>query len=867
SRLVRETGPLPAGPACAHVAQAALGLQHAHERGLVHRDIKPANLLLAADGTVKILDMGLARMLEAGGDLTAEGAVMGTPDFIAPEQAEESHGVDIRADIYSLGCTLYFLLAGRVPFPGGTLMQKMRKHATATPDALEGLRPDVPAALCAVVRKMMAKRPEDRYQAPAQAAAALAPFSGIKGPPPRAFPVAASPEAETMPSAAAALADVTPPGLGKPGKPPRWPWLAVAAALVLAAGLLLWPRKEPEALPEKEKPPEPLPELKLPPEQQPYDQVPLLVGVMGEHRASHPDLAVIAADPTGKLVALAGHRHRMIRIARLDTMRREFDLWRTETSHLSGMAFSPDGKTLAGTALGGLLLFSLETPQAVPRIIEMEAYGTPSFSPDGKSVFVWGKEAVERVDLPAGKRSIAGKVQDLPGAQFFGFALSRDGSMLAVLTRTLTPTVDVARLALWSSDGKPLRALETQRDPEGKERRPYGAAFSPDGRTVYAWTDGFLFAWEAATGKALPLARTGFAASPDYPLQSPDGQRFAVVRNSNNRTKGYATFFDLNNIAEPKPLHTFLTALTVKAAWHPDGKRLLIADEMNLRVHDPATKKEPPELGPQSPTLRLLANPASGAPLTLSANSEDVWEDGQARTLPRVWAGFGPAEFSPDGAHFLGRHDAPRKWLDVFATKGWTAQYEVPGYPLAASFIAMKPRVRIAAIDREKAITLWELDQRQATPVGEAARLDTKDLLKAAWFAPEGKHLLATVVEPATGVVPRLEQFGLDGKRIGHIAHKPSAVVFARKGDEAFIGTSAGEVWRCDLSARKPAARRIHGWHSGAEVEALALTADGKHLVSADSAARVMVWKLGAPATEPRGIARSRRGCAARRWS
>src|SRR5262249_54333549 len=130
AKLVKQNGPLPVAVACDYVRQAALGLQHAHEQGLVHRDIKPSNLLLAGKaggGVVKVLDMGLARLEAAPGEgsdgadpLTQEGAVMGTPDYVAPEQATDSRRADIRADLYSLGCTLYFLLTGKVPFPGGT---------------------------------------------------------------------------------------------------------------------------------------------------------------------------------------------------------------------------------------------------------------------------------------------------------------------------------------------------------------------------------------------------------------------------------------------------------------------------------------------------------------------------------------------------------------------------------------------------------------------------------------------------------------------------------------------------------------------------------------------------------------------------
>lgn len=193
--VTKERGPLPVDEACEYIRQAALGLQHAHERGLVHRDIKPQNLLLQiADGRlpidqstignrqsaiIKILDLGLARLseAEAAGEsittLTHEGVVMGTLDYMAPEQAMDSHHADTRADLYSLGCTFYFLLTGRAPFPGGDVMSKLLKHRMDEPAPIQKYRADVPDAVVAIVRKLMAKRPEDRYQTPAQLVQAL----------------------------------------------------------------------------------------------------------------------------------------------------------------------------------------------------------------------------------------------------------------------------------------------------------------------------------------------------------------------------------------------------------------------------------------------------------------------------------------------------------------------------------------------------------------------------------------------------------------------------------------------------------------------------------------------------------------------
>jgi eukaryotic-like serine/threonine-protein kinase len=194
--LVEHNGPLPVALACDFVRQAALGLQHAVEQALVHRDIKPANLMVVAPHStsprtgqrivlpprplVKILDMGVARLYQLrdlGEDslttLTRDGAVLGTPDYIAPEQLEDPHKADIRADLYSLGCTFYYLLSGRVPFPGGTLIQKLDRQRWQTPASVDQLRAEVPPAVASVVRKLMAKHPDDRYRTPGELAAAL----------------------------------------------------------------------------------------------------------------------------------------------------------------------------------------------------------------------------------------------------------------------------------------------------------------------------------------------------------------------------------------------------------------------------------------------------------------------------------------------------------------------------------------------------------------------------------------------------------------------------------------------------------------------------------------------------------------------
>jgi WD40 repeat protein len=205
-KLVEQSGPLPVGQACDYIRQAALGLEHAHEHCLIHRDIKPANLLLTlpkaalndddagltpssrtSGAVVKVIDWGLAdRRLPKGHHTPtaalANSEMVGTADYLAPEQAQDASSTSIQADIYSLGCTLYHLLAGHPPFPGGSLMQKLMKHRTAEPQPIQEIRADLPAGLAAVVQKMMAKQSADRYRTPAMVAAALAPFAVTDSP-------------------------------------------------------------------------------------------------------------------------------------------------------------------------------------------------------------------------------------------------------------------------------------------------------------------------------------------------------------------------------------------------------------------------------------------------------------------------------------------------------------------------------------------------------------------------------------------------------------------------------------------------------------------------------------------------------------
>ena len=168
--IVEADGPLPVAVAVDYIIQTARGLEYAHGEGIVHRDIKPHNLLVTSDGTVKLLDLGLVSLktddkkTESSESLTANNQIIGTVDYMSPEQAEDVHHVDLRADIYSLGCTLYRILTNKPPFSGKNAIQKLMAHRTHPIPSLRAERSDVPELLDRAFRRMVAKRPEDRYQ-------------------------------------------------------------------------------------------------------------------------------------------------------------------------------------------------------------------------------------------------------------------------------------------------------------------------------------------------------------------------------------------------------------------------------------------------------------------------------------------------------------------------------------------------------------------------------------------------------------------------------------------------------------------------------------------------------------------------------
>lgn len=275
-QAVKKHGSMDVGRAADWIRQAATGLDHAHCSGLVHRDVQPASVLVEPDGTVKVLDLGPSKFTHDADTLTEEaqaGNINAAADYISPEQAAGNPAADYRADIYSLGATFYYLLAGRAPYHDGSLVQKLLWHQTRRPPSLRAFRPDVPEDLEALLSHMMAKDPDQRPQRAADVADLLEPFAAEPSPvaesdlPPlcpaiRRLTAAPGEEAVALPPAEAAI----PPTLAhKTPTAGRPSWLLPAAALLgtFLGGLLVWqlwppqPSSPPQPRPPKVAPQQP----------------------------------------------------------------------------------------------------------------------------------------------------------------------------------------------------------------------------------------------------------------------------------------------------------------------------------------------------------------------------------------------------------------------------------------------------------------------------------------------------------------------------------------------------------------------------------------------------------------------------------
>ncbi len=514
-RHVEQQGPLSIEQACDFIRQAALGLQHAHEQALVHRDIKPSNLMItptrrqknegkmkdeqSGDSSfilppssfyIKLLDMGVARVLQLGGGtpneslstLTQGGSVIGTADYVAPEQLEDPHGADIRADLYSLGCTFYYLLTGQVPFPGGSLISKLDKQRWQEPTPIQTLRGDTPPALARVVEKLMEKSPAARYKTPGALAGALAQL--------------AQHDYQDAPAARIEMKEVH-RLIGHLDA--VWSSRFSPNGKLIASGgkdgaLLLWDA---------------------------------LSGQLVRKFSPHPrEIRGVAFTPTGDHIASAcGFTVRLF-----DVRGQEVRRFSGHTATIKCLAFSADGKRLAtGSEDKTVRTWDVSTGREVQRYTRhTQGITAVVFPPHANQLASASRDQTVRLwDLKSG---LEAELLDAQAGNVLDIAVAPDGKRLAsahfdtiVRIWRLEPLTDDA--AAKGQDEKPRVVGECA----GHKQMVSALAFTPDGkRLLTAGQDQSLRLWDLTTGAELASV-TRHSAGINTLSVSPDGTRVVTA--------------------------------------------------------------------------------------------------------------------------------------------------------------------------------------------------------------------------------------------------------------------------------------------------------------------------------------------------
>lgn len=705
ARVVQTRGPLPVTEACLYAAQAALGLQHAFEKGLVHRDVKPHNLILTRQGNrplVKVLDFGLAKATRekdassasTGSDRTEAGMALGTPAYAAPEQTLDAAKADVRADVYSLGCTLYFLLAGRPPFQADSLFALLYAHQSKEAEPVSEHRKEVPAELAAVVAKMMEKDPARRFQTPVEVARALAPFAKKAG------PVAPVPRtigrteaaSDTVASPASALentAVASAPRLAARRGARRW-WVVAAAAALLLIGLVgLWAGG---VFRQKTKEGVLVVEVNEPDFEVYVDGD--RVKVTWENGGK---TAVIRHEPgtrkvevkkdgvtvRGEEVELHDGKRLVVRVRIPPHEPKEkepppapaplpagYDL----TGGFGATYVGPD-RTLVllrraevGQKATAVQVFDLATGLQISWPLEHpRPVAGWSFSPDGKRVVMGCEDGTVQVwEADTGKKLTAVKHDDRVGWVSF----SPDGKRLVTGSRDRTVRV-------WDADtGKPISP------PLVHDSWASRVCFSPDGGRVITGPHGTVAqVWDAVSGKKLtpPLKHADTVSDVKF---SPDGKRVATACKD-----GKARIWDAST-GERIGADLGHGEQVNRVVFSPDGKLVVTAsDDRTARVWDGRTGK------PVSPPLRHSDRVAwanfspDGARVVTASNDKSavIWDAVSGKPLTPPMMHDKPclhACFSPDGKRVVstGADGTRRGWDATTGRQIQTAPVVVATY-------------------------------------------------------------------------------------------------------------------------------------------------------------------------------------------
>ncbi|MBC8352707.1 MAG: protein kinase [Planctomycetes bacterium] len=552
--LIRQLGPLAVADACEIVRQAAKGLQHAHERGLVHRDVKPSNLMLAGSGqrsavsgqeeqreaNVKIVDFGLAKLTEGvneQSELTESRHILGTLDYMAPEQWDASGTVDIRADLYSLGCTLYFLLTGAPPFAAeqfDSRLKKMKAHAEAPPPPIAERRPDVPNGLSEIIERMLSKCPEDRQETPADVVQAIKPF------------VSGSDLLELLRRADLDTGAATESGrrlLTRRVTP--WRILLVMALLVLcvAAGTIF--RIKPRSGNEKQRTVAPLSPVAL-------VKHPLAIAGLRSwsietigHRGPINDLAY---SPDGELLATAG-ADGTIRCWNWRT-RRLVRVMIGQPAEIGALEFSPDGSLLAsGDQSGNVLFWNINSGRIQHEWKTDHRIFSLAWSPHGRFLAVGGGEGLlalldgEHRESPRTFAAVGENVHDVAWRSDSQFA---------------TGNLD-GKIRIWdAASGDVLQTLSAH------QQRVWSLAWSPDATRLASGSDDRMIKiWDVERGEVLETW-DNHGSGVCSVVWSDDGTRIASAEISKTMR-----IWDVGSGAE---MASSECGYRARLRWSPDGE-------------------------------------------------------------------------------------------------------------------------------------------------------------------------------------------------------------------------------------------------------------------------------------------------------
>jgi len=860
AKLLKERGRQPVAQACEYARQAALGLQHAHERGLIHRDIKPSNLLVArAGGALKVLDMGLARLEMADKaapkeTLTEDGAVMGTPDYIAPEQALDTHRADHRADIYSLGCTLYHLLTGRPPFPDGALTQKLLWHQQVEPVPVERLRVELPTGLALVVRKMMAKRPADRYQTAGEVAGALELFARCAvpaGAAVRAEPVSAdatslqSPQlvpvqivaaVDTVASASAeSVSSEQPlPSVRPAAKPvsrrPRHLLAAGGALVVALVALWLLTRKGTDPLGEWKNRPEVRQQNELI-----WETPKELRQILGEDRAHHwGTVQCVAVSPDGKLAATGGS-DRIIRVWDTATMTGKVVL-RGHTDTVTALAFAPNSRTLlSGSADRTAHLWDVETGKEERQFTNHpNTVVKAAFTADGLTAFTDANHTTYIWEVKSGKQVTSVGALAGSGAALF--------TPVGRRWARLEPD-RIVRVREWPE--APARALDVIAAERAREKKDEKAprivvtllGLSGDGnRLLLGTSDGLLRFWDVNAGKELNRWKTPFGGVRAASLAD-DGKRALLsCADGSCRLWNLETFKEVCRLEgyAGDPVPVFLAG----------GGRALGGGGTDgaVRLWDLATGKELHAVAGHTAAVRSLSFSADGRSL-LSGGSDRMmylWnvKEGEIRqSFVGHAGGILGVVFSPDGWRVLSVSDdrTLRVWRaengEALMTFGQIEGDVVAGSPQGNRAVTCKNLAGYTT--RLAALANVENGQTPALYQGSLGAIRCAALL------PDGKRLL---LGGADSLVRLYEvENGKELARFG--GHTDTVLCVSPSGDgKQFLTVSADKTVRLWHVDEQTARRRTVLKNCPANLSSMAISSDGKRVAASTMEGKVLVW-------------------------